>query len=54
LKALHVRFVLVHQAFYRPDEYADLMEAIAQRPEFVPGGRYRDWIGDTQLFELKQ
>ena len=53
LKALNVRYVLVHQAFYDPDDYNDLMEAIAQRPEFVPGGRYRDWVGDTQIFEVR-
>jgi hypothetical protein len=53
LKALQVRFVLVHQAFYRPDDYADLMEEIAQRPELVAAGRYRDWVGDTQIFEVR-
>ena len=53
LKALNVRYVLVHQAFYEPDDYNDLMEAIAQRPEFVPSGRYRDWVGDTQIFEVR-
>jgi hypothetical protein len=54
LEALHVHFVLVHQAFYKPDDYAELMEKIAQRPELVPGGRYRDWVGETQLFVLRR
>lgn len=53
LKALKVRYVLIHQAFYRPGEYADLMSAIVARPELIPAGRYRDWIGDTQLFEFR-
>ena len=53
LRALRVRFVLVHEAFYRPDDYTDLMEAIARRPELVPGGRYRDWVGETQMFEVR-
>jgi hypothetical protein len=53
LKALNVRYVFVHQAFYQPDDYNDLMEAIARRPEFVAGGRYRDWVGDTQIFEVR-
>jgi hypothetical protein len=54
LKALTVRYVLVHQAFYRPTDFTDLMTAIAARPELVAAGRYRDWIGDTQIFELKR
>jgi hypothetical protein len=30
------------------------MYAIAQRPELIPSGRYRDWVGeDTQIFELR-
>lgn len=53
LKALNVRYVLVHQAFYQPADYNELMEAIAERPEFVPAGRYRDWVGDTQIFEVR-
>ena len=32
LKALTVRYVLVHQAFYRAADFADLMTAIAARP----------------------
>ena len=31
----------------------DLMEQIAQRPELVAAGRYRDWAGDTQMFEVR-
>ncbi len=31
------------------------MFAIAQRPELIPLGRYRDWVdGDTEIFELRQ
>ena len=54
LQSLKARYVLVHQAFYQPAEYADLMGEIARRPELIPSGRYRDWIdGDTQIFELR-
>jgi hypothetical protein len=54
LQTLKTRYVLIHQAFYKPAEYADLMDAIARRPELVPAGRYRDWVGgDTQIFELR-
>lgn len=55
LGELKVRYVLVHQAFYKPREYAELMGLIARRPELIPGGRYRDWVdGDTQIFELRR
>ena len=54
LQALDVRYILVHEAFYKPAMYADLMIDLAERPELIPGGRYRDWLGPTQLFELKR
>ena len=54
LQELKVRYILIHQAFYQQDEYADLMGEIARRPELIPSGRYRDWVGgETQLFELR-
>jgi len=54
LKELGVRYVLVHQAFYRPADYADLMDQVSRRVELIPSGRYRDWVGgDTQMFELR-
>lgn len=53
LKTLRVRYVLIHQAFYKPIEYSELMGQITERPELIPSGRYRDWTGgDTQIFEL--
>jgi hypothetical protein len=54
LEELKVRYVLVHQAFYSRDDYVEIMAAIAERPELIPNGRYRDWVGgDTQIFELR-
>lgn len=54
LGKLKVRYVLIHQAFYKPREYAALMGLMARRPELIPSGRYRDWVGgDTQIFELR-
>jgi hypothetical protein len=53
LQELGVRYVLIHQAFYPHDDYTDLLSEIAQRRELIPTGRYRDWVGDTQIFELK-
>jgi len=52
LRALGVRYVLVHQAFYPHDECAKLLDRIARRGDLIPIGRYRDWVGDTQIFEL--
>jgi hypothetical protein len=55
LQELRARYVLVHKAFYQPRDYPKLMFAIAQRPELISLGRYRDWVdGDTEIFELRQ
>jgi len=54
LQDLGVRYVLVHKAFYQSDEYADLMEQVLHRGELRPIGRYRDWLADTQIFELER
>jgi hypothetical protein len=55
LRELGARYVLVHQALYRPAEFSDLMSAIAERAELIPVGRYRDWLaGDTQIIELRK
>jgi hypothetical protein len=54
LKELKTRYILIHRAFYKHDEYVDLMDAITRRPDLLPAGRYRDWVGgDTQIFELR-
>ncbi len=53
LRELHVRYVLVHQWFYPAADYADVMMQAAQRPDMVPHGAFRDWVGQTQIFELK-
>jgi hypothetical protein len=54
LRGLGVRYVLVHQAFYPPDDWSRLLERARQRNDLVPIGRFRDWVADTQLFELKE
>lgn len=54
LNALGVRYVLVHQAYYKAEDFADLMDRILHRPELIPTGHYRDWIADTQIFELRR
>jgi hypothetical protein len=54
LRGLGVRYVLVHQAFYSPDDWSRLLERAKQRNDLIPIGRFRDWVADTQLFELKE
>ena len=53
LRHLGVQYVLVHQSFYTNKAHTELMLQILQRSDLVPQGRYRDWVGWTQLFELK-
>jgi hypothetical protein len=54
LRALNVRRVVVHQSFYSAADYATLMAEVIRRPELAPVGRYRDWIGWAEIFELKK
>jgi hypothetical protein len=54
LNELGVRYVLVHKAYYKAGEYAELMDRILRRADLIPTGHYRDWIADTQIFELRR
>lgn len=55
LKELNVRYVLVHEALYeKPAQFSSLMIEMARWLELTPIGRYKDWMGNTQLFELHQ
>jgi hypothetical protein len=54
LRDLDVRYILVHETFYKAAEFTDLMIALGRRQELIPAGRYRDWIGYAQIFELKR
>ena len=54
LRGLDVRYILVHESFYKASEFADLMIRIGRRQELIPGGKYHDWIGNVQIFELKR
>ena len=35
-------------------QYLDLMERILHRAELRPMGHYRDWVADTQIFQLER
>jgi hypothetical protein len=54
LQEIGVRYILVHEFFYMPEERADLLVKIAQRPELIPNGRYRGPVGSVQVFELRR
>lgn len=52
LRAHHVRYIVVHRAFYDQDRYNALMLRMAVRPELKPWGAYRDSVGTADIFEL--
>jgi len=54
LRDLDVRYILVHESFYKAPELAALMIEMGRRQELIPSGKYHDWIGNVQIFELKQ
>jgi hypothetical protein len=43
----------VHQSFYTPKNYTALMLRVLRRSDLVSHGRFRDWVGWTELLELK-
>lgn len=53
LRLHDVRYVVVHQAFYTPEDYAKVLFAIAQRQELRSWGRYDDPQGHAELFVLE-
>jgi hypothetical protein len=52
LRGLGVRYILVHQYFYAQPAHSALMLRIAKEPALVSLGHYRDWMGQTHVFEL--
>jgi hypothetical protein len=54
LRALDVRYVVVHQSFYEPVRFTELMLAMARRADLKPWGAYRDPVGMANIFELEQ
>jgi hypothetical protein len=53
LRELNVRHLVIHEDLFPAGEGRALTARVATRPEFIPGGRYADWIGQAQLFELR-
>lgn len=54
LRGHNVHYIVIHQAFYEPEQYTRLMLRMAVRPEFRPFGGYRDPVGNAELFVLEQ
>ena len=54
LRRLDVRYIIVHEAFYKPKDHAALLLRIGRRRDILAAGRYRDWVGAAQVFELSR
>ena len=52
LRLLGVKYILVHEAFYPSKDYTAMMLEVLRSQELIAHGRYRDWVGWTQLFEV--
>jgi hypothetical protein len=52
LEQLGVRYLVVHEFYFKPAEFSRLMTAIAARPEFTTAGRFRGILGSMQVFQL--
>jgi hypothetical protein len=54
LQSLNVRYILVHEAYYKQRQFSALMLQLLRRPELIPSGHFKDQAGDTHVFELKK
>jgi hypothetical protein len=54
LHSLNVRYILVHEAYYKQEDFAAMMLQILRQPELIPTGHFRDSAGNTHVFELKK
>jgi len=52
LRGLNVGHVLLHGYYYSERERTAVVLAAARSPDLIPVGRYRDWIGITDVFAL--
>jgi hypothetical protein len=52
LRTLQVRYVLVHQAFYPPADYADLALKLATSSALTLWGTYKDPVGSANIIEV--
>ena len=54
LRALNVRFLVVHRSLYPEGGFAAALERMMNRRELRSVGAYRDPVGDAQIFELRR
>jgi hypothetical protein len=52
LRALDVRHIVIHQTYYNEQEYSNLLLLLLRTRGVTKIGRYRDWIGWADIFEL--
>jgi len=52
LKALGVRYIVVHRAFYEREQYLGVIRLMLARPELKLNGRFEDPLDEAVLFEL--
>lgn len=50
LRGHAVRFIVVHEAFFEPEAYNALLLRMAGRQDLKSWGRFKDAVGDAELF----
>jgi hypothetical protein len=53
LRQLRVRYVVLHESFYKAVDRTTLLLKLAQSPDLIPSGRFRGWAGTAHLFEVR-
>lgn len=53
LRTHGVRYIVVHKAFFEPEQYTALLLRMATQPELRPWGTYDDAMDDAVLFVLE-
>ena len=53
LRALHVRYVIVHPWAIDPPRRADVLQRLTLRPDVTYLGSFADWRESAELFELR-
>jgi hypothetical protein len=54
LQSLNVRYILVHESYYKQRDFAAMMLQLLRQPAVIPTGHFRDSAGNTHVFELKK
>lgn len=53
LRALNIRYVLIHRAFYKPAKYVALALQLAATPDLKHWGTYKDPLDRVDIFEIQ-